>query len=108
MIEISEQDKALIAAIQNGLPLVSRPFAQIGEQLGLEEQQVIDRLQALKTNQRPPPRAIAPASTSRFATSSRSAGVWPSSATASVNLNILRCVISAHDDCHSGATICSA
>ena len=50
MISISEQDKALIAAIQNGLPLVSRPYAHIGEQLGLEEQQVIDRLQDLKTS----------------------------------------------------------
>lgn len=48
MIDISDQDRALIAAIQNGLPLVSRPFAHIAEQLGLEEQQVIDRLQSLK------------------------------------------------------------
>jgi DNA-binding Lrp family transcriptional regulator len=49
MMNVSEQDKALIAAIQSGLPLVSRPFACIAEQLGLEEQQVIERLQALKT-----------------------------------------------------------
>ena len=49
MINISDQDKVLIAAIQNGLPLVSRPFAHISEQLGLNEQQVIDRLQSLKS-----------------------------------------------------------
>lgn len=37
----------LIALIQDGLPLVSRPYQQIAEQLGCTEQQVIDRLQEM-------------------------------------------------------------
>lgn len=41
-------DCRLIAAIQAGLPLVSRPYAEIGRRLGLSEQAVIDRLQALR------------------------------------------------------------
>ena len=40
-------DAALIRAIQGGLPLVERPFAAIGAELGLEEGAVIARIQAL-------------------------------------------------------------
>lgn len=45
---ISPEDLQLIVAMQNGLPLVSRPYAEIGQSLGLSEQQVIQRLQHLK------------------------------------------------------------
>ena len=40
-------DRRLIGAIQGGLPLVSRPYAAVGEQIGLEEREVIERLQRL-------------------------------------------------------------
>ena len=43
---LSEQDQQLIRLIQGGLPLTSRPYAGIAEQLGLEEQQVVERIQA--------------------------------------------------------------
>lgn len=37
-------DERLLAAIQDGLPLVSRPYAAIGRRAGLSEAEVIDRL----------------------------------------------------------------
>jgi DNA-binding Lrp family transcriptional regulator len=37
----------LIDAIQDGLPLVARPYQQIAERLGWSEQQVLDRLQQM-------------------------------------------------------------
>ncbi len=45
---LSEQDRKLIAAIQGGLPLVSRPYAAVAEQVGMSEQQVIERIARLK------------------------------------------------------------
>jgi len=45
---INLDDLALIVAVQNGLPLVPRPYAQIAEQLELSETDVIQRLQQLK------------------------------------------------------------
>jgi len=47
---LSEQDYRLIAAIQDGLPLSSRPYTEIGERLGLSEQQVIEHMGALQQN----------------------------------------------------------
>lgn len=44
----SPVDLELIIAVQNGLPLVSRPYAQIAQQLQLTETHVIQRLQELK------------------------------------------------------------
>ena len=41
-------DYQLIEAIQNGLPISSRPYAEIGEALNLTEQEVIDRLTRLR------------------------------------------------------------
>jgi DNA-binding Lrp family transcriptional regulator len=38
------RDQHLLAAIQEGLPLVSRPYAEIGQQVGLGESEVIERL----------------------------------------------------------------
>ena len=38
---LSEADRRLIAAVQDGLPLVARPYAEVGAQLGLSEDQVI-------------------------------------------------------------------
>lgn len=45
---VDEADRQLLAAIQHGLPLSSRPYAEIGACLGLSEQEVISRLQWLK------------------------------------------------------------
>jgi DNA-binding Lrp family transcriptional regulator len=42
------QDRNLLAAIQPGLPLVSRPYAEIGKQLGMPEAEVIARIDRLK------------------------------------------------------------
>ncbi len=44
---LSEQDRQLIMAVQDGLPLVSRPYAVIGERLGISEAQVLERLHHL-------------------------------------------------------------
>ena len=43
-------DQQLIAAIQDGFELTSKPFLRIAEQLGISEQQVIKRLQQLQEN----------------------------------------------------------
>jgi siroheme decarboxylase len=41
-------DRQLIAAVQNGLPMTSRPYLRIAEQLAITEQEVIQRLAQLK------------------------------------------------------------
>jgi len=38
---VNSQERALIAALQQGLPLVSRPYTRIGESVGLSENEVI-------------------------------------------------------------------
>lgn len=43
----SGEDRELIAAIQEGLPLVSRPYAAIAAQLGVDEAAVIRRMEIL-------------------------------------------------------------
>ena len=45
---LTDTDRELIAAIQQGLPLVSRPYATVGAQLGLSEAEVIARLAELQ------------------------------------------------------------
>jgi len=45
---LTDTDRELIAAIQQGLPMVARPYAMLGEQLGLSEAQVIERLAAMQ------------------------------------------------------------
>ena len=45
---VDETDRRLLAAIQHGLPLVPRPYAEVGARLGLSEADVIARLQRLK------------------------------------------------------------
>jgi len=46
---LDETDRRLLAAIQSGLPLVSRPYAELGARLGLSEIEVMARLQQLQT-----------------------------------------------------------
>ena len=45
---LSERDRRLLAAIQDGLPLVQHPFAAIGERVGLAEHEVIAALTRLR------------------------------------------------------------
>ncbi len=47
---VDDTDRRLLAAIQHGLPLVSRPYAGIAGRLGLSEEDVIARLMRLKDN----------------------------------------------------------
>lgn len=47
---LNEKDRALIAVIQGGLPLVAKPYAVVGERLGLSGDEVIARLDALQEN----------------------------------------------------------
>lgn len=46
-LTLDAQDYALIAAIQDGLPLVARPYAEIGATAGLSETDVLSRLERL-------------------------------------------------------------
>lgn len=45
--DMTAQDRALLAAIENGLPLSSRPYAEIADQLDWDEDQAIIRLRQL-------------------------------------------------------------
>ena len=45
---LNEQDRRLIAEIQGGLPLTNRPYAAVGERIGLIEQEVIERIAFLQ------------------------------------------------------------
>ena len=44
---LDAQDQALVAAIQSGLPLCSRPYAEIGARIAMDEDEVIQRLQRM-------------------------------------------------------------
>jgi len=45
---LTEQDYQLIAAIQGGLPLVSHPYAAVGERIDMSEDQVISRINEMQ------------------------------------------------------------
>lgn len=47
---ISELDRRLLAAMQDGLPLVPRPYAEIGSQIGISEEEVTERIRHLQQN----------------------------------------------------------
>ena len=46
-MELNERDRRLIAAVQDGLPLAPRPYAAIGEKIGIGEAEVIAGLRRL-------------------------------------------------------------
>ncbi len=48
MVEIDDMDAMLLDAIQAGLPLTSRPFQTLANQLGITEKEVLKRLVKLK------------------------------------------------------------
>lgn len=41
-------NRALLQAVENGLPLAPEPYALIGRQLGIDENEVIERLRSLQ------------------------------------------------------------
>ncbi|WP_170593447.1 siroheme decarboxylase subunit beta [Ruegeria arenilitoris] len=45
---IDATDRRIIEALQGGLPLVPAPYAQVADDLGIEEAALLDRLAALK------------------------------------------------------------
>jgi DNA-binding Lrp family transcriptional regulator len=45
---VDDTDRRLLAAVGRGLPLVPRPFADVGARLGLDEAEVVARLRRLK------------------------------------------------------------
>lgn len=47
VLQITAEDRALIKAVQCGLPITSRPYAEIAKQLNTTEQDIISRLQQL-------------------------------------------------------------
>lgn len=50
-MEIDPKDLALMRSIENGLPLVKRPYAEVGARLGLSEAEVIRRIAGLQQQQ---------------------------------------------------------
>lgn len=46
-MDVSDADRRLLAALEDGLPLVARPYAALGAALDLSEATVIERLKAL-------------------------------------------------------------
>ncbi len=47
---MDEIDKLIINALQDGFPICDSPYRQVAAQLGLAEQELIDRLKALLDN----------------------------------------------------------
>ncbi len=47
-MSIDATDRAIIEALQSGLPLVPAPYAEVAEKLGLEEADLTTRLAAMK------------------------------------------------------------
>jgi len=50
VLQVTAEDRALIKLVEQGLPIASRPYAQIAQQLNTTEQDVIARLQRLIDN----------------------------------------------------------
>src|SRR4051812_16721321 len=54
-VTMNDVEAKLLETIQDSIPLCARPFAQIGDQVGLEEGEVLQQLRTLK---QPPRRVI--------------------------------------------------
>jgi len=44
---MDEMDRAIVNLLQDGMPICARPFREAGDRLGVDEQELIDRLSAL-------------------------------------------------------------
>lgn len=47
-LNVDEVDRSILNSIQDGFPLTSRPFAELGAKLGLDEDEAISRIQKLR------------------------------------------------------------
>lgn len=47
---MDQVDKAILRAVQSRLPIDAQPFAKLGQELGLSEEEVLARLEALKAS----------------------------------------------------------
>jgi len=47
---LTEQDRQLIAEIQGGLPLCNHPYAEIGGRIGMNEAEVIQRIEQMQSD----------------------------------------------------------
>ena len=47
-LKLDDRDRALVALIQKGLPLVPRPYAELGRGIGMTEDEVMQRLDKLR------------------------------------------------------------
>lgn len=45
---LTDLDKKIVMELQAGLPLVSRPFMELAQRLGISEAELMDRVQAIK------------------------------------------------------------
>jgi len=45
---MDQRDRKILAALEDGLPLVSEPFGEIGKKTGLDSGEVLERVQKLK------------------------------------------------------------
>jgi DNA-binding Lrp family transcriptional regulator len=45
---MDQRDREILAALENGLPLVTEPFGEIGKKLGLKGEEVLERVRELK------------------------------------------------------------
>ena len=48
MQDIDQRDRELLAALQGEIPLVSTPYAVLGQQIDMSEKEVIKRTERLK------------------------------------------------------------
>lgn len=48
LADMDSMDRQLLDIIQTGFPLSPRPYAELGQRLGLDEQEVLDRVRCLK------------------------------------------------------------
>ena len=47
LTELDDADRELLRALQSGIPLTSHPFKEIGERVGLSENEAIERVQSM-------------------------------------------------------------
>ena len=49
-IALDQIDKRILDILQANFPLVSRPYAEIGQRLGLDEEEVLRRVRIMRKN----------------------------------------------------------